>query len=409
MSSPLAPSFIRRHGGLSLGLALIAAGSIGVAMAQSRPAASSAAAAAGHGLDPADMNLSARACQDFYQYADGGWLKKNPDSRPNIRAGARSPSSPSETARRCGRSWRSSRWKSPLRGSEEQKIGDFYASCMDEAAIEAQGAKPIASELERIDEDPDRLGTADEIARLQTRGVNAVFGFGSAAGPQELERGDRAAPSRADSGFPTATTTRRPTTSRRSCGGKYVAHVAQDAAALLGDDAGKAAGEAKTVLDIETKLAEVSMTRVERRDPDATYHRMRGEELKAPDAELLLGGVLQGPRRAARSRRSTSASRNSSRRWTSSSTAVPLPVLEDLPALAPRPLGRAQPLVEVRRGELRLHGADAPGDQRRSSRAGSGASQSTDRHLGFALGKLYVARQLPAARPRPAPTRWSRT
>ena len=82
--SLLRASFSIRGRGFSLSLALIAAGPIGVVLAQSnpaasaRPAASAPSSSSGHGLDPADMNLSAKACQDYYQFANGGWLKMNP-------------------------------------------------------------------------------------------------------------------------------------------------------------------------------------------------------------------------------------------------------------------------------------------------------------------------------------------
>jgi predicted metalloendopeptidase len=178
MREPLGSTLVRRHRGLSLVLAVIAAGSIGVALAQSKPAASPAVAAAVHGLDPADMNPSAKACQDYYQFADGGWLKKNPIP----------PEYPSwgtftELAERNREAMHKileklAKEKSPP-GSEEQKIGDFYASCMDEAAIEAAGAKPLSAELARIDKIQNLSGLQEEVATLQSRGVGAVFGFGS--------------------------------------------------------------------------------------------------------------------------------------------------------------------------------------------------------------------------------------
>ena len=177
MSSPSAPSFVRRRGP-ALGLALIAAGSIGVALAQSRPAAPSAAVAAVHGLDPADMNLSARACQDYYQYADGGWLKKNPIP-PEFPSWGTFTALAERNREAMRKILEKLAAEKSAPGSEEQKIGDFYASCMDEAAVEAQGAKPIASELERIDKIRNVSDLRSEIARLQKSGVGAVFGFGS--------------------------------------------------------------------------------------------------------------------------------------------------------------------------------------------------------------------------------------
>src|SRR4051812_24248493 len=106
---------------------------------------------AGAGIDPADMDPTAAACKNFYQYADGGWIRKNPIP----------PEYPSwgtfnELAERNRELLhqileRSAKNTSAARGSDEQKIGDFFASCMDEAAIEAQGIQPLKPEFDRIE------------------------------------------------------------------------------------------------------------------------------------------------------------------------------------------------------------------------------------------------------------------
>src|SRR6266566_1234224 len=141
-------SFSIRGSGLSLSFALIAAGAVGIVLAQSNPAASARPASSapsssgGHGLDPADMNLSAKACQDYYQFGNGGWLKKNP-----IPPEYPSWGTFSELAERNREAMhrileKLAKEKSAA-GSDEQKLGDFYAACTDEAAVEAQGSKPL--------------------------------------------------------------------------------------------------------------------------------------------------------------------------------------------------------------------------------------------------------------------------
>src|SRR4029077_18183150 len=99
-------------------------------------------AAAVHGIDPADMDTNGKPCEDFYQYADGGWLKKNP-----IPAEYPSWGTFNELADRNREAQRkilerlAKEKGSP--GSEAQKLGDFYTSCMDEAAVEEAGPKPL--------------------------------------------------------------------------------------------------------------------------------------------------------------------------------------------------------------------------------------------------------------------------
>ncbi len=282
MSSPFPPSLVRRRGFL-LGVALVAAASVGVALARSgqapsvRSAASPGAAAAVHGLDPADMDPSAKACRDYYEYANGGWMKKNPVP----------PEFPSwgtftELAERNRQAMRKILEKLAAEksapGSEEQKIGDFYASCMDETAIEAAGAKPLSEELARIDKIRDLSGLRAEVANLQSKGVGAVFAFGSQ--PDRKNSSEVIAGAfQGGLGLPDRDYYTKTDEKSKELRGKYAEHVAR-MFTLLGDDPGKAAAQAKAVLHIETKLAESSMTRVERRDPDATYHRMAPAELK---------------------------------------------------------------------------------------------------------------------------------
>ena len=69
--------------------------------------------------------------------------------------------------------------KSAHPGSNWQKIGDFYESCMDESAVEAAGIKPLAPEFERIAQMKDAPSLQMEVARLQNEGVDAIFNFGS--------------------------------------------------------------------------------------------------------------------------------------------------------------------------------------------------------------------------------------
>jgi putative endopeptidase len=270
---------MRRHAGISLTVAAVLAGSLTAALAQTANSThAKAAAAAVHGPDPADMDTSANACQLFYQYANGGWLKKNPIP----------PEYPSwgtftELAERNRTAMREILEKlakeKAASGSDEQKLGDYYASCMDEAAVEAQGAKPLSAELERIDKMKNLADLRGEVARLQTRGVGVLFGFGS---QQDRKNSSEVIAGVSQGGIALPDRDYYTKTDAKSSDlrVKYTDHVAK-MFTLLGDDSARATAEAKTVLDIETKLAEASMTRVERRDPDATYHRMSAEEIKA--------------------------------------------------------------------------------------------------------------------------------
>jgi len=272
-----------RRGGPAMAVVLVAAGAWTVfAQSNSPPAGKSSppasSAAAVHGLVVADMDTSAKVCQDFYHFADGGWLKKNPIPPEYPSWGTFSELAERNREAMHGILEKLSREKAAP-GSDEQKLGDFYASCMDEAAIEAQGTRPIAPELDRIEKIQSLADLRSELARLQIRGAGALFGFGS----QQDRRNSNeviAGASQGGIGLPDRDYYTKTDDKSKELRAKYLDHMAK-IFALLGDDPGKASGEARAVIDIETKLAQASMTRVERRDPDATYHRMTPAELKA--------------------------------------------------------------------------------------------------------------------------------
>ncbi|MGE5413738.1 MAG: hypothetical protein ACM3NW_06150, partial [Syntrophomonadaceae bacterium] len=161
---------------LSTALFVLAAAAPVVAQQTPAPAAKSTPEV--HGINPADMNSSVAACQDFNQYANGGWMKGNPIPSDQSEWGSFSVLE-EQNRESLHKVLEKVSKASNAPGSDDQKVGDFYAGCMDEAAIEAQGAKPLQGELAAI----DKIGSASDldgaIARLQLSGVNAVFNFGS--------------------------------------------------------------------------------------------------------------------------------------------------------------------------------------------------------------------------------------
>jgi len=229
-------------------------------------------------LDRADMDPNASPCHDFTQYADGGWLKNNPIPPAFSRWGTFSVLADHNREvlktileEAAGR-------KAP-EGSEEQKIGDFYAACMDETKVEADGAAPIAPELDRIAKIADRAALEAEVARLHRNGVNVMFAFGSQQDRKNSEEVIAGA-FQAGLGLPDRDYYFKTDEKTAKIREQYVTHV-ERSFALLGETPAEAAADAKAVLALETKLAGASMTRVERRDPDATYHRMTVAELSA--------------------------------------------------------------------------------------------------------------------------------
>ncbi|MGH9679603.1 MAG: M13 family metallopeptidase, partial [Candidatus Acidiferrales bacterium] len=163
-------------------------------------------------------------------------------------------------------------------GSNEQKIGDYYASCMNETQINADGAKPLDAEFARIHAIHAAAGLQSEIARLQGQGVAALFDFGSTQDAKDSSRVIGGA-DQGGLGLPDRDYSTRTDDKSKQIRGEYQQHISK-MFQLLGDAPATADSEAQSILGLETKLAEASLTRVERRDPDKTYHKMDRSELQ---------------------------------------------------------------------------------------------------------------------------------
>jgi len=226
----------------------------------------------GHGFDLANLDRSVSPCDNFFEFADGGWVKNNPIPPAYSRWGSFTILLNHNQDVLRDILEEAAKDKSATPGSNWQKIGDFYASCMDESQVESAGLKPLDAEFKRIAEINDVPSLQTEVARLQRGGADAVFGFGS---EPDFKNSSRviAAAGQGGLGLPDRDYYTRDGEKDQQIRDAYSKHVA-NMFKLLGDDDQKAVAEAKTVLAIETMLAKASMQRVDLRDPDKTYHKM---------------------------------------------------------------------------------------------------------------------------------------
>jgi endothelin-converting enzyme/putative endopeptidase len=169
--------------------------------------------------------------------------------------------------------------KAANRDADEQKIGDYYTACMDQASINQKGIAVLKPEFDRINAISDKSELPALLGRLHREGINVLFTFGS--GPdfknakEVIAQADQGGLSLPDRDYYLKTDPKSQELQKQ-----YVQHVT-NMFRLLGDSPQKAAAEATTVMSIETALAKGSMDRVDRRDPEKVYHKLSEQEWQA--------------------------------------------------------------------------------------------------------------------------------
>lgn len=223
-------------------------------------------------FDVSGMDTQTAACADFYQYANGGWLAANPIPAAYPAWGVANVLNEKTRDTLHEILEAAAKNTAARKGSNEQKVGDYYASCMDEAKIEAEGLKPIQAELDLIDKIADQKSLQAAIAHMHSYGYNALFASGS---NRDFKNASEAIIGIAQGGLglPTRDYYLSDDARLKSIRDEYARHVAK-MFELMGDDAAQAASEGQAVMTLETKLAQASKAPVELRDPEKLYHRM---------------------------------------------------------------------------------------------------------------------------------------
>ncbi len=247
------------------------------ALATSAAAQTSAVPIQTRPLDPANLDRSVPACTDFYHFANGGWVKTHPIPAAFSRWGSfdelqENNQSNLLTILRAASANGNNQATADLR-----KLAVYYSSCMDSAAAERNGAQPIASELSRIAALANRAQVESEIARLHSMGVPALFSFGA---EQDAKNSTSVIAGMSQGGLslPDRDYYLNPEKRYADIRANYQDHVGR-MFRLAGESPAKAAIDAQRVVAIETALAKPAKTRVERRDPNANYHKMSAAEL----------------------------------------------------------------------------------------------------------------------------------
>jgi putative endopeptidase len=249
-----------------------------VALGVLRASAGSGDSPSGWGFSSANLDKSCKPCDDFYQFAMGGWMKRNPIPPEFPTWGSFTVLADRNQASMRGILDDATKANAPA-GSNQQKIGDFYASCMDTTGIEAAGAKPLAADLAAIEKLKDASELQPLIARLQQTGNGYLFGFEST---QDLDNSTQviADISQGGLGLPDRDYYTRTDDKSKQLRADYVTHIAK-MLALAGASSEKSEAESQAVMNFETTLANASMSRVQLRDPHAIWHKMTLPQLQA--------------------------------------------------------------------------------------------------------------------------------
>lgn len=223
-----------------------------------------------HGFDLSNMNKSVDACDDFFEYANGNWVKNTaiPPSQSrwgnfNILA---------ENNRDVLKKVLEGTPRNAPAGSDAQMIGDFYRSCMNEAAIDKAGISPLTPFLKPIESMKSIKDVQHQLAVMHTMGVPVLFGFGS--GP-DLKNSSLVIANAGQGGLslPNKDYYTKDDDKSKETRAKFVEYMTT-LFKLAGDSPDAAAANAKTVMEMQTRLAMASLAPVEMRIPENRYNKI---------------------------------------------------------------------------------------------------------------------------------------
>lgn len=220
------------------------------------------------GVDTKAIDKSVDPCQDFFHYACGSWIKKNPIPAQYSRWGRFTELQ--DRNQEVLKEILEDSAKHQDRSPADQKIGAMYGSCMDEAAVEKAGSTPLQPVLDRLSELDNKAALASEIARMHESGVGVFFNLGARPDPDKSTvnisnagQGGLGLPDKSYYEGEKDAKTRE----------MYVAHITR-MFELIGVPQAQAGEKAKAVMALETAMAKASMERVAMRNPDNTHHKM---------------------------------------------------------------------------------------------------------------------------------------
>jgi len=242
-------------------------------------------------IDPANMDLTVKPGDNFYEYANGIWIKNNPVPAKETRWGSFNELRDFNINAVKSLVEDAASDKAAPAGSVKKRVGDFYAAAMDSLTIEKLGYTPIKADLAKIDKIKDVQGIIDQVIYMRTSGIGSpMFGFGVGQDRKNVTK-YLASLGQGGTTLPDRDYYLKDDTRSLKIREAYLTYMTT-LFTLSGSTAAVAQQKAKTVLAIEKSFAEAQMSRLEMRDPYKTYNKFTVEAFSKTTPNLNWTAIL---------------------------------------------------------------------------------------------------------------------